>query len=164
MKIIKGKQGDFLLLLESIIICQLAGIIGSIFTSPSIPLWYANINKPSFNPPNWVFAPVWTTLYLLMGIALFLVWRKGLKRKDLKIAFAVFIFQLILNTLWSILFFGLKSPFVAFIEIVLLWISILISILLFFRISKVAGALLIPYLLWVSFASVLNFAFWRLNI
>ena len=160
----RSKIGEILILFSSIIICQLAGIIGSLFTAPSIPLWYANINKPSFNPPSWVFAPVWTTLYLLMGIALFLVWRKGLKRKDLKIAFAVFIFQLILNTLWSILFFGLKSPFVAFIEIVLLWISILISIILFFRISKVAGALLIPYLLWVSFASVLNFAIWRLNI
>ena len=87
------KLGEFLLLLESIIICQLAGVFGSIFTAPSIPLWYANINKPSFNPPNWLFAPVWITLYLLMGISLFLVWRKGLKEKDIRKAFYVFIFQ-----------------------------------------------------------------------
>ena len=160
----RSKIGEILILFSSIIICQLAGIIGSLFTAPSIPLWYANINKPSFNPPNWVFAPVWTTLYLLMGIALFLVWRKGLKEKDIKIAFAVFIFQLILNSLWSFLFFGLESPFAAFIEIIFLWIAILISIILFSRISKAAAILLIPYILWVGFASVLNFAFWRLNI
>jgi tryptophan-rich sensory protein len=164
MKIITGKQGDFLLFLESIIICQLAGVFGSIFTAPSLPLWYNSINKPSFNPPNWVFAPVWTTLYLLMGISLFLVWRKGLDKKDIKIAFTVFILQLVLNALWSLLFFGLKSPLTAFIEIILLWITILISIFLFFRISKTAAYLLIPYILWVSFASVLNFYFWRLNI
>ncbi len=160
----RSKIGEILILFSSIIICQLAGIIGSVFTTSSIPGWYANINKPSFNPPNWVFAPVWTTLFLLMGIALFLIWRKGLKEKDVKIAFSVFIFHLVLNTLWSILFFGLESPFAAFIEIIFLWAAILISIILFFRISRIAGYLLIPYLLWVSFASVLNFAIWKLNI
>ncbi len=160
----RSKIGEILILFSSIIICQLAGIIGSIFTTPAIPNWYANINKPSFRPPNWVFAPVWTTLYLLMGIALFLVLRKGLNEKDIKIAVAVFVFQLVLNSLWSFLFFGLQSPFAASIEIIFLWAAILISIILFFRISRVAGALLIPYLLWVSFASVLNFAIWRLNI
>ena len=160
----RSKTNKILLLLASIIICQMAGIIGSIFTTPAIPTWYANINKPTFRPPNWVFAPVWTTLFLLMGIALFLIWEKGLKRKDVKIAFSVFIFHLLLNTLWSILFFGLKSPFAAFIEIIFLWIFILISIILFFRISKIAAYLLIPYILWVSFASVLNFAIWQLNI
>jgi benzodiazapine receptor len=160
----RSKIGEILILFSSIIICQLAGIIGSVFTTPAIPRWYANINKPSFNPPNWVFAPVWTTLYLLMGIALFLVLRKGLNEKDIKIAIAVFVFQLVLNSLWSFLFFGLESPFAAFIEIIFLWAAILISIILFFRISGVAGALLIPYILWVSFASVLNFSIWRLNI
>lgn len=144
--------------------CQMAGIIGSIFTTPAIPTWYANINKPSFRPPNWVFAPVWTTLFLLMGIALFLVLRKGLKNKNVKIAFLFFIFHLVLNTLWSVLFFGLKSPFAAFVEIIFLWASILISIILFSQISRIAGYLLIPYLLWVSFASVLNFSIWQLNI
>lgn len=160
----RSKISEFLILFVSIIICQLAGVIGSIFTTSAIPRWYAGINKPSFNPPNWVFAPVWTTLFLLMGISLYLVWRKGLNEKDIKIAVAVFVFQLILNALWSFLFFGLESPFAAFIEIIFLWIAILASIILFFRISWVAGALLIPYILWVSFASVLNFAIWRLNI
>jgi benzodiazapine receptor len=160
----RSKTNKILLLVASLIICQSAGITGSIFTTPAIPTWYANINKPSFRPPNWVFAPVWTTLFLLMGIALFLIWKKGLKRKDVKIAFFFFIFHLVLNTLWSFLFFGLESPFAAFIEIIFLWISILVSIILFFRISKVAGILLIPYILWVTFASVLNFSIWRLNI
>jgi len=160
----RSKINEFLLLFASIIICQLAGVFGSLFTTPSIPLWYASINKPSFNPPNWIFAPVWTTLFLLMGIALFLIWRKGFKEKDIKIAFSVFIFQLVLNVLWSFLFFGLQSPFAAFIEIIFLWIAILITIILFLRISWVASILLIPYMLWVSFASVLNFAIWRLNI
>lgn len=160
----KSKIGEVLILFSSIIICQLAGIIGSIFTTPAIPTWYANINKPTFRPPNWVFAPVWTTLFLLMGIALFLVLRKGLNKKDIKIAISVFAFQLVLNTLWSFLFFGLKSPFAAFVEIIFLWIAILASIILFFRISRPAGALLIPYILWVSFASILNFSIWRLNI
>ena len=160
----RSKIGEVLILFSSIIICQLAGFIGSIFTTPAIPSWYANINKPSFRPPNWVFAPVWTTLYLLMGIALFLVLRKGLNEKDIKIAVAVFILQLVLNALWSFLFFGLESPFAAFIEIIFLWAAILISIILFFQISRVAGALLIPYILWVSFASVLNFAIWQMNV
>jgi tryptophan-rich sensory protein len=160
----RSKIGEFLILFSSIIICQLAGFIGSIFTTPAIPNWYANINKPTFRPPNWVFAPVWTTLYLLMGIALFLVLRKGLNEKGIKIAVAVFALQLVLNALWSYLFFGLESPFAAFIEIIFLWATILISIILFFRISWVAGALLIPYIIWVSFASVLNFSIWQLNI
>lgn len=160
----RSKTNNILLFLSSVIICQSAGIIGSVFTTPAIPTWYANINKPSFRPPNWVFAPIWATLFLLMGIALFLIWRKGLTRKDVKTAFAFFIFHLVLNTLWSILFFGLKSPFAAFIEIIFLWAAILTSIILFFRISKIAAYLLIPYILWVSFASVLNFAIWRLNI
>ncbi len=160
----RSKISEILILFSSIIICQLAGFIGSIFTTSSIPTWYASLNKPSFNPPNWVFAPVWTVLYLLMGIALYLIWRKGLSDKNVKIAFMVFVFQLVLNSLWSFLFFGLESPFAAFIEIIILWIAILVSIILFFRISWIAGVLLIPYILWVSFASVLNFAIWRLNI
>ncbi len=160
----RSKTNNILIFISSIVICQMAGIIGSIFTTPAIPTWYANINKPTFRPPNWVFAPVWTTLFLLMGIALFLIWKKGPEKKENRIAFSVFIIQLILNTLWSVLFFGLKSPFAAFIEIIFLWAAILASIILFFRISRLAGALLIPYILWVSFASVLNFSIWRLNI
>jgi len=160
----RSKTNEILLLFASIIICQLAGIIGSLFTTSSIPRWYANTNKPSFNPPNWIFAPVWTTLFLLMGISLYLIWRRSLKEKGIKIAFTVFLFQLVLNMLWSFLFFGLQSPFAAFIEIIFLWITILITIILFFRIYWVAGVMLIPYILWVSFASVLNFAIWRLNL
>jgi len=160
----RSKTNNILIFIASIVICQLAGIIGSIFTTPAIPTWYANINKPTFRPPNWVFAPVWTTLFLLMGIALFLIWKKGLDKKENRIAFSIFIFQLILNTLWSVLFFGMKSPFAAFMEIIFLWVAILTSIILFFRISRLAGALLIPYILWVSFASILNFSIWKINI
>lgn len=145
------------------IICLLAGVIGSIFTTPAIQGWYATLVNPSFNPPNWVFAPVWTGLYLLMGISAFLVWRKGLDNHLVNSGLRIFILQLILNTLWSFLFFGLKSPLLGLIEIVLLWIAIVLTILSFFRVSKLAGILLLPYILWVSFATILNFSLWRLN-
>ena len=151
-------------LAASIIICQLAGFIGSIFTAASIPTWYAALQKPFFNPPAWVFAPVWITLFVLMGISLYLVWNKGIKTKGVKIALILFGFQLALNVLWSIIFFGLKSPLYAFIEIVMLWIIILFTILKFYSISKTASYLLIPYILWVSFAAVLNFSIFILNL
>ena len=151
-------------LIVAILVCQLAGFVGSIFTSPAISGWYASIQKPLFNPPNWVFAPVWTTLFLLMGISLYLIWDKGLEKKDVKLAVSVFGVQLALNIVWSFLFFGLQSPFLAFIEIVLLWIAILATIILFYRISKKAGLLLAPYLLWVSFAAFLNYSIWILNL
>ena len=109
----------------SIIICQIAGIVGSFFTSPSIPTWYAALEKPSFNPPNWVFSPVWITLFILMGISLYLIWSKGIKTKYVKMALTLFGIQLMLNILWSIIFFGLKSPFYAFIEIAILWVAII---------------------------------------
>ena len=146
-----------------IILCQLAGIIGSVFTFQAIPGWYADLARPDFAPPNWVFGPVWTTLYTLMGISAYLVLRKGLKRKGVRTALGVFGTQLVLNALWSILFFGLRSPFYAFIEIIVLWASIAASIALFWKISKTAGLLLIPYILWVSFAAILNFYIWMLN-
>ncbi|MFH1248926.1 MAG: TspO/MBR family protein [archaeon] len=145
------------------LICLLAGFIGSIFTTPAIPTWYAPINKPSFNPPNWIFAPVWTVLFLIMGVSLFLVWEKGWKNKRVKAAIFVFSIQLILNVLWSIVFFGLKNPFLAFIDIIALWIFILMSMIFFYRVSKQASLLLIPYILWVSFASALNLAIVLLN-
>ena len=149
-------------LLIAILICQFAGIIGSVFTTPSIPTWYAGINKPDFNPPNWLFAPVWTTLFFLMGISLYLVWEKGIKTS--RLAVYVFSAQLILNIIWSLLFFGLQNPFFAFIEIIILWVAILATILLFYRISKKAAILLIPYIAWVSFAAFLNYSIWILNI
>ena len=149
-------------LIAAILICQLAGIIGSVFTTPSIPTWYAGINKPDFTPPNRLFAPVWTTLFLLMGISLYWIWEKGLKKN--KLAVYVFSAQLILNIIWSLLFFGLQNPYLAFIEIIILWIAILTTIILFYRISKKAGIMLIPYLVWVSIAAFLNYSVWVLNV
>ena len=153
---------DWLHLVVCIVICLLAGIIGSFFTTKNIPTWYAAINKPAFNPPNWIFGPVWTTLYLMMGISLFLVWRQ---RNALNISHALIFFsiQLILNALWSFLFFGMKLLLLGFIEICILWIFILLSIITFSGISSTASYLLIPYLLWVSYASVLNYFIFKLN-
>lgn len=146
-------------LVLSILFPFLASAIGGVFTSNSISTWYVHLVKPSFNPPNWIFGPVWTMLYLLMGISFYLVWVK----KYYKPAFFIFGVQLALNALWSIIFFGIKSPLYAVIEIVFLWASILIMIVYFYRINKTSAYLLIPYILWVSFAAVLNFAIFMLN-
>ncbi|MEX1997825.1 MAG: TspO/MBR family protein [Candidatus Andersenbacteria bacterium] len=150
-------------LVVAIAVSELAGIIGSFVTTPSIPTWYAMLHQPEFSPPNWVFAPVWTTLFLLMGIAAFLVWNKGLGRKDARIALSIFGLQLILNTAWSIIFFGQQNPGLALLEIAVLWLAILATILVFYKISRPAAYLLIPYILWVSFASYLNYSIWALN-
>ncbi len=150
-------------LIIAIVVSELAGIIGSVFTTPSIAGWYAGIVKPSLNPPAWVFGPVWTTLFALMGIAAFLIWKKGLDRRDVKIALGLFLGQLVLNTLWSIIFFGLHSPGGALIEIVFLWLAIIATIIAFYKISRPAAWLLVPYILWVSFAGYLNFSIWQLN-
>lgn len=153
----------FLKLVIAIAVSEMAGVIGAIFTTPSIAGWYAGIVKPALNPPAWVFGPVWTTLFALMGISAFLIWKKGLDRNDVKIAFGIFMGQLALNMLWSIIFFGLHSPGGALIEIIFLWLAILATIIAFSKISKLAAWLLVPYILWVSFASYLNFAIWTLN-
>ncbi len=150
-------------LIASILICQLAGLIGGLATSASIQAWYATLTKPLFTPPNWVFAPVWITLYLLMGIAAFLVWRQGFAEPRVRRGLAIFGVQLVLNTLWSIAFFGLQSPLAGLVVIVLLWLAILLTILTFARISKSAAILLIPYILWVSLAAALNAAILVLN-
>jgi len=157
------KTNTFLKLVFSLLICQVAGFVGSLFTSPAIPNWYQGLEKPFFTPPSWLFAPAWITLYLLMGIALFLVLRSGLKKKGIKIALIFFFIQLFLNSLWSIIFFGLKDPLWAFIEIIILWLFILLTIIKFLKISKASGWLMIPYILWVTFASVLNFSIFYLN-
>lgn len=157
------KLNDPLKLIIAIAVSELAGIVGSVFTTPSITGWYANLVKPQLAPPNWIFGPVWTTLFVLMGIAAFLVWRKGLNRRDVKIALGIFIGQLVLNTLWSVIFFGLHSPGGAFIEIIFLWLAILATIIAFARVFKPAAWLLAPYILWVSFAAYLNFMIWTLN-
>jgi tryptophan-rich sensory protein len=150
-------------LIASIFICELVGILGSVFTVSSVSTWYPTLNKPFFNPPSWLFGPVWTLLYLLMGISLYLVWDKGLKKQQSKTSVVIFGLQLALNLFWSILFFGLRMPLIAFIEIILLWLAILLTIMHFKRISRTAAYLLIPYILWVSFAAALNFAIYYLN-
>jgi tryptophan-rich sensory protein len=157
------KKINFTKLFFSIIICQLAGVIGSFFTVKSISTWYAGLRRPIFSPPNWIFAPTWTILFLLMGISLFLVWRQSSYGKKTSRALFVFFIQLAFNILWSVVFFGLRSPVWAFFEIIVLWIFILISIIFFSRISKPAAWLLLPYILWVSFAAFLNYSFWQLN-
>lgn len=156
------KSRSFIKLLISLGITLGAGFVGSVFTTPYIPTWYAQIEKPAFNPPNWVFAPVWTTLFILMGIAFYLIWGKGITKKN-KPALGIFMVQLFLNILWSFLFFKFQSPFLAFLEITVLWAAILKTILEFKKISKPASQLLLPYLAWVSFASLLNFSVFWLN-
>ena len=148
-------------LICSIVICQLAGVFGSLFTMPAIPTWYASLTKPSFAPPGSVIGIIWLILYTLMGISLYLVWTS--KKKDKKTAIGVFGFQLILNALWSFLFFGLKSPLYGLICILLMWIAIAATIVFFYKIDKKAAYLLVPYLAWVSIATVLNYLILTLN-
>ena len=150
-------------LIISMVICQCAGLIGSISTTPSIPTWYAALQKPAFTPPNWLFAPAWVTLYLLMGISASLVWQRGLDNRQNRVALIVFLVQLILNALWSVVFFGFESPLFGIVVIALLWIAILLTILKFFRISRLASYLLIPYIGWVTFAAILNISIFTLN-
>jgi len=149
-------------LIISLAIPLIFGYLGSVFTSKSVNSWYLTLKKPSFNPPNWIFAPVWTFLFILMGLSFYLIWRKVYSREK-RSAFFVYFIQLFLNLLWSLFFFGLKNPFLGLLDIVLLLIFILINIYLFYRISKVSAYLLLPYLLWVSFASILNFSIFILN-
>lgn len=161
MPILKSK--DIPKLAASIGICLLAGAAGSVFTVSAIPNWYATLAKPFFAPPDWVFAPVWTTLYVLMGTSLFLVWRKGISKKT-KGAVNIFAIQLGLNVLWSLAFFGLKSPIAGFVVIVALWAAIAATIVKFMKISRNAGLPLIPYIVWVSIAALLNISIVLLNL
>ena len=152
-------------LVAFVILCEIIGASGSIFTIANIPTWYANLVKPFFSPPNWVFAPVWTLLFLLMGIALYIIWESVEKKfKKIRVlAISWFSVQFAFNVLWSYLFFGLRNPFLGFIGIILLWFSIIFTIIYFYRINKKAAYLLVPYLIWVSFASILNFSIMLLN-
>jgi len=150
-------------LVSCIILCQVAGILGSIFTKPAILSWYISLKKPFFTPPDWVFAPVWIILYVLMGFAAFLVWRKGFHQKQTRGALILFAVQLVLNVLWSFMFFRLRSPFAGLVEISILAVAVLLTIQSFLQVSRVAGLLLIPYFLWVAFASGLNLSIWALN-
>jgi len=154
---------DILKLVASIILCQLAGLIGSLATVPAIPTWYESLKKPFFNPPNWIFGPVWTGLYALMGVSLFLTWQRRKDNSEVNIALVFFFLQLMLNVLWSMAFFGLRSPLLGLMDIVLLWTAIFLTIRKFLNISRTAALLLVPYILWVSFAVLLNFSLWVLN-
>jgi len=151
-------------LIAACVLCLAVGFVGSLFTtSENLSIWYAGLNKPFFNPPDWLFGPVWTTLYILMGISVFLIWQKGTNKPPVKLAVSWFVVQLILNGLWTPVFFGLHLPAIAFIEILLLWLAIIFTINSFRIISKLAAFLLVPYLLWVTFASILNASLWLLN-
>lgn len=154
---------EILPLIVSLAVCFLAAAVGSVFTTGAIDTWYESLNKPVFNPPNWIFGPVWSLLYLLMGISLYLVWITKANKMARRKGIIFFFIQLVLNLLWSILFFSLKSPTAAFVEIIILWILIFLTIKNFLQISKSAGRLLFPYLAWVSFAVILNLSIILLN-
>ncbi len=145
-----------------IVCCFGAGLLGNLVTMPEIPTWYAELAKPTWNPPAWIFAPVWTLLYLMMAIAAWLVWRPAGWRAA-RLPLGLFAVQLVLNSLWTILFFGLQRPDWAAVEIVLLGLAIFLTLIAFLRRSALAGLLLLPYLAWVGFASVLNWTLWQMN-
>lgn len=146
----------------SVFIAECAGIIGSIFTASSVRTWYVDLAKPLWNPPSWIFGPVWTVLYALMGVSAYIVWQdRG--ASHVRTALVVYGIQLGLNILWSAIFFGLKDPQIAFFEILVLLFFMIITTILFWRINTWAGVLLIPYILWVVFASYLNYTIWKLN-
>lgn len=144
-------------------ICLLIGFLSSVFTQSALNDWYVGLNKPGFNPPNWIFAPVWTMLYILMGVAAGLIWAKGFYHLWVKTALYHFGFQLLLNALWSIVFFGLQEPFWGLIIIGTLVVLVVLTIRWFSVVSKVASYLMVPYLIWVCFATVLNYKIWEMN-
>jgi len=151
------------MLIGSILIPLVIGYIGAIVTLPQISTWYSSLSKPWWSPPNWLFGPIWTTLYVLMGIALFLVWREGIHRRDVRFAILIFGVQLVLSLIWSVVFFSLHALFGSFAIVMLLWLAILANIIAFLIISKWAGLLLVPYIIWVSIASYLNYSVYLLN-
>ena len=147
----------------SVSLCLLTGFVGSFSTMNSVTSWYADLSRPSFTPPDWTFGVVWPILYIMMGISVFMICNRGLDKREVKIALGFFLLQLVLNGLWTPIFFGLHMIAFALVEIILLWVTILMTILTFSKISKLASLLLLPYILWVSFAVALNAAFWILN-
>jgi benzodiazapine receptor len=154
--------GSLAVLVAFIAICLAVSGAGAVFTTASVRSWYPMLKKPSWTPPSWIFGPVWTILYLMMGTAAWLVW---CKRDETTISRALILFaiQLILNAAWSPLFFGLKNPLAGLLDILPLWAAILTTLIFFWRISPAAGVLMLPYWLWVSFATALNFALWKMN-
>ena len=149
-------------LLVSLAICLGVAQLGSLFTRPEIPNWYASLAKPAWNPPNWVFPVVWTTLYVMMAVAAWLVW-KAAGFAGARPALSLFAFQLALNVVWSALFFRMHQPGWAFVEILVLWALILATVVAFWQVRQAAAWLMVPYLAWVAFAACLNFTIWRLN-
>jgi len=162
MKSIKLRELARLIL--CIAICQSAGVMGAQFTAISVATWYTTLEKPWFTPPGSIISAVWIILFALMSLSLFLVWQKGISSSNTKIALGLFGFQLLVNILWSYAFFGLQSPLAAFVVIVFLWLLILQCTFRFWYIRKGAALLLVPYILWVSFAAFLNYTIWRLNL
>lgn len=150
-------------ILIAVLVTVAVGFAGTFVTTPAIAGWYTTIVKPSFNPPNWLFGPVWTILYILMGVAAGIVWNRGTERLDVRRALAAYGVQLGLNVAWSFIFFGMHNPAAAFAEIVALWLAIVITMVMFKRVAQPAAWLLAPYLGWVSFAAVLNYSIWMLN-
>ena len=151
-------------LIMSILACEAIGGIGSVFAINSIPTWYVSIQKPWFTPPNWLFGPVWITLFLLMGVSLFLLWPKSPKeRANNRMALIIFGSQLALNVLWTFVFFGLQLFFAGLIEILVLWGVIALTIITSYRVNKTAGLILVPYIAWVTIATLLNYYVWILN-
>jgi translocator protein len=154
---------DIVWLVISLVACEGAGVIGSIFTVRSIPLWYKSLKKPRYTPPNRVFGPVWVLLYLLMGISVFFIWKELDQTTAALPAFVIFWVQLLINTIWSVVFFGYKSIVGGMVLITALWLLILATIISSFSISSISGILLIPYIIWVSIATYLNIGIWYLN-
>ncbi len=162
------EEGSFnwqsaLILIGAVLVCNFAGLLGALVTSTGPGSWYETLVKPSFNPPSWLFGPVWTLLYILMGISLYLVIMEGRKGHDVRLPLILFAIQLILNTLWSFAFFAMESPLTGLLVILSLWIFIVATMIVFYPVRKAATWLLVPYLLWVSFATVLNYALYILN-
>ena len=156
-------MSNTLKLIIAIIIPVAVGATSGFFTSSEIPGWYQTINKPTWNPPSWLFGPVWTTLYVMMGIALFLIWKSDASESVKKTAILLFAAQLVLNFFWSFIFFNQHQIGWALVEIIIMWVFILLTIFAFAPISKTAAWLLIPYISWVSFATILNYTIWKLN-
>lgn len=155
-------RNDWRVLVRSVLLCELAGVVPALLTADDVATWYPTLARPAFTPPDWVFGPVWTTLYLLMGVALYLTWRSD-RGRERRVALSVFGVQLALNATWTLVFFGAHAIFGGLVVIAALLAAILATIGAFARIDRRAAALLLPYLLWVGFATVLNYEIWRLN-
>lgn len=156
-------MNNILKLIISVAIPVAAGAASGFFTSTGLGSWYQSIIKPSWNPPGWVFGPVWTTLYIMMGIALYLVWKSGAASALKKTALTLFAIQLVLNFFWSFIFFNQQQIGWALVEIIAMWVTILLTIFSFSKINNTASWLLVPYISWVSFATILNYTIWKLN-